>query len=163
MCKLKKIIISAIAQNNVIGKSSGEMPWHSNEEFSHFKSTTLGFPIIMGRKTFDSLGKPLKNRLNIVLTSNNNMKSDFPEIIIFDTLEKAYDFCMNENYEKIFIIGGSQIYNLALKDADELIISYMKFSAEGDVFFPKIDHTIWKIKSVINRNEFDIYTYIRNL
>ncbi len=160
---MKKIIISAIAQNNVIGKSSGEMPWHSKEEFSHFKSTTLGFPVIMGRKTFDTLGKPLKNRLNIVLTRNNKLKSDFPEIITFDTLEKAYDFCINENYEKIFIIGGSQIYNIALKNADELIISYMKFNAEGDVFFPEIDHTVWKIKSIINKSEFDIYTYTRDL
>lgn len=159
---MKKIIISAIARNNVIGKSNGEIPWHSKEEFAHFKSTTLGFPIIMGRKTFDSLRKPLKNRLNIVLTSNNKLKSEFPKIITFDTLEKAYDFCINKNFEKVFIIGGSQIYFLALKDADELIISYMKFSAEGDVFFPEIDHIAWKIKSIINKNEFDIYTYTRN-
>ncbi len=160
---MKKIIISAIAKNNVIGKSSGEMSWHSKEEFSHFKSTTLGFPIIMGRKTFDSLGKPLKKRLNIVLTSNNKLINDFPEILTFDTLEKAYEFCIKENYEKIFIIGGSQIYNQAIKNADELIISYMKFSAEGDVFFPEIDHFVWEIKSIINKKEFDIYTYTRIL
>ncbi len=159
---MKKIIISAIAKNNVIGKSSGEIPWHSKEEFAHFKSTTLGFPIIMGRKTFESLRKPLKNRLNIVLTSNNSLGSEFPEIITFDTLEKAYNFCIDNNYEKVFIIGGSQIYNSALKDADELLISYMKFNAEGDIVFPKIDQTVWKIKSIINKDEFDIYTYIRN-
>ena len=74
---MRIIIISAIAQNGVIGKSSGEMPWHVKEEFQHFKNTTLGFPIIMGRKTFETLGKPLKERENIIVTGNRDYKIDF--------------------------------------------------------------------------------------
>ncbi|MHB1688162.1 MAG: dihydrofolate reductase [Ignavibacteriaceae bacterium] len=158
---MKKIIISAVAQNGVIGKSNGEMPWHSKEEFRHFKNTTLGFPIIMGRKTFETLGKPLKNRLNIVLTRNRNINFAFTEIIIFDSLQIAYKFCESKSYEKIFVIGGAEIYKQAMNSADELLISYMKFDAEGDVYFPRIDENIWDVKSVEKRNEFDIYTYVR--
>lgn len=158
---MKKIIISAVARNGVIGKSSGEMPWHSKEEFSHFKSTTLGFPIIMGRKTFDALGEPLKKRLNIVLTRNMNTKFSSPEVIIFDSLQNAYDFCSTKGFEKIFVIGGAEIYKQAMTSVDELLISYMKFNAEGDVYFPEIDLNVWEVKSIDSRNEFDIYTYIR--
>ena len=80
---MKKVIISAVAKNGIIGRSNGEMPWHVKEEFQHFKTTTLGFPIIMGRKSFDSLGKPLKGRLNVVITNNKNLKLPYNEVKIF--------------------------------------------------------------------------------
>ncbi|MHB8337900.1 MAG: dihydrofolate reductase [Ignavibacteriaceae bacterium] len=160
---MKKIIISAVAQNGVIGKSSGEIPWHSKEEFQHFKNTTSGFPVIMGRKTFDTLGKPLKNRLNIVLTRNKKLILAFTEIVIFDSLHSAYKYCESKDYEKIFVIGGTDIYKQAMNTADELLISYMKFNAEGDVFFPEIDLKIWEVKRIDGRNEFDIYTYVRKI
>ncbi len=158
---LKKIIISAVAKNGVIGKSNGEMPWHSKEEFQHFKSTTFGFPVIMGRITFETLGKPLKGRLNIIITSNNNLKYDFDEVIIFNSLEKAYEYCENQNYEKVFIIGGGKIYKHAMNSIDEMIISMMNFDADGDVFFPEINYKLWEVKSREKRNEFEILTYIR--
>lgn len=158
---MKKIIISAIAQNGVIGKSSGEMPWHSKEEFKHFKDSTLGFPVIMGRKTFDTLGKPLKNRLNIVLTRNEKLLLAFTEIVIFDNLQSAYGFCEEKKYEKIFVIGGAEIYKQAMNSADELLISYMKFNADGDIYFPEIDNNIWKVNRIEERNGFDIFNYIR--
>ena len=90
---MKIILIAAVAKNNVIGRSTGEMPWHSKEDFQHFKQTTFGFPIIMGRKSFESLGKPLKGRLNIVLTKNSKLKEKFEEIMIFNSLEQAYEYC----------------------------------------------------------------------
>jgi len=158
---LKIILIAAVAKNNVIGRSTGEMPWHSKEDFQHFKHTTLGLPVIMGRKTFESLGKPLKGRLNIVLTKNLKLKKKFEEILIFDTLKNAYNYCESENHEKIFVIGGGQIFEKAIADADEMIISHMDFNAEGDVFFPKIDLSKWKISSGEKRSEFEIVTYMR--
>jgi len=158
---LKKIIISAVAKNGVIGKSNGEMPWHSKEEFQHFKSTTLGFPIIMGRVTFDTLGKPLKGRLNIIITRNNNLKYDFPDLKIFDSLDSAYSFCEKQNSDKIFVIGGAKIYGQAMETADEMIISIMDFEAEGDVFFPKIDENIWEIKTREKREGFEVLFYTR--
>ena len=71
---MKKIVIAAVAKNGIIGRSNGEMPWHSKPEFQHFKSTTIGFPIIMGRITFESLGNPLKGRLNIVISKSKELK-----------------------------------------------------------------------------------------
>lgn len=158
---MKRIIISAVAKNGVIGRSNGEMPWHSKEEFQHFKSTTLGFPVIMGRVTFETLGKPLKGRLNIIITSNDKLKYDFNDVKVFNSLENAITFCEVEDYEKIFIIGGGKIYKQAMKYADEMIISIMNFEAEGDVFLPEIDSKVWEINSREQRNEFEILTYVR--
>jgi len=158
---LKIILIAAVAKNNVIGRSTGEMPWHSKEDFQHFKQTTFGFPIIMGRKSFESLGKPLKGRLNIILTKNSKLKEKFEEIMIFNSLEQAYEYCDVANNEKIFVIGGGQIFKQAINDADEMIISHMDFDAKGDVVFPKINLSKWKISSREKRSEFEIVTYVR--
>ncbi len=156
-----KIIIAAVSKNNVIGRSSGEMPWYSKEEFQHFKKTTLGFPVIMGRKTFESLGKPLEERLNIVLTKSSNMKEKFDEIVVFNALKDVYKFCESQNYKKVFVIGGGQIFAKAIDETDEMIISHMNFNAEGDVFFPKIDLKKWNITSHRKRKGFEIVTYMR--
>lgn len=156
---MKIIIISAIARNGVIGKSNGEMPWHVKEEFQHFKKTTFGSPVIMGRKTFETLGMPLKGRLNIILTKKEAIKYPFEDVKIFNTLNEAYSFCKKENNERIFIIGGGEIYRQALNDADEMILSYMKFDADGDVFFPDFDKNLWEVTLVENKEEFDIYYY----
>lgn len=158
---MKKIIISAVAQNDVIG-FNGKMPWHSKEEFQHFKKTTLGYPVIMGRKTFESLGKPLKNRLNIILTSRNSKHFADSELEVKRSLDEALEFCDSQHYEKVFIIGGAKVYKESLKIADQLVISYMKISPEGDTFFPKIDEKIWKIDKIINHQEFDVYYYSRS-
>ena len=158
---MRIIIISAVAKNGVIGRSNGEMPWHVKEEFQHFKNTTLGFPIIMGRKTFETLGKPLKGRLNIILTNRKSVNYPFEDVKIFHSLNDAYSFCRKENCEKIFIIGGGEIYKQAMDNADEMLISYMNFEADGDVFFPKFDNDKWKVESTDKRNEFEIYRYIR--
>lgn len=158
---MKKIIIVAIAENNVIGKANGEMPWHVKEEFKHFKDTTFGYPVIMGRKTFETLGKPLKGRLNIVITRNKNYSVNFDEVLIFDSLEKAFNYCEKNNYEKIFVIGGGEIYSQAINLVDEMIISRMKFKAEGEVKFPTITETDWKVEKIMDRELFEVFIYRR--
>lgn len=158
---MKKIIIAAVAKNNVIGRSDGKMPWYIKEEFEHFKKTTLGCPVIMGRKTFESLGSPLADRLNIVITRKISLKKQFSEIIIFESLKDAYEFCKSENFESIFIIGGSGIFHEAIKDVDEMIISHINFQAEGDVYFPKIDLNYWIRAVAEKRKEFEIVHYRR--
>jgi dihydrofolate reductase len=158
---MKKVLIAAVAKNNVIGRSTGEMPWNSKEDFKHFKETTFGFPIIMGRKTLESLGKPLKGRLNIVLSKDVKLRKKFKEIIILNSLKKAYEYCEAANNEKVFVIGGGQIFSEAIVHADEMIISYMDFEAEGDVFFPKIDLKKWVISKREQRKDFEIVNYIR--
>jgi dihydrofolate reductase len=158
---LKIIIISAIAQNGVIGKSNGEMPWHVKEEFQHFKQTTLGSPVIMGRKTFETLGKPLKGRENLIVTRNNDFHLNFEETKIFHSIKDSLKYCESKEYEKAFIIGGGQIYKQALSLADEMILSYMKFEAEGDIFFPEFSDDKWKKISTEDREQFEIVTYIK--
>jgi len=158
---LKVIIISAIAQNRVIGRSNGDMPWHIKEEFQHFKNTTFGFPIIMGRKTFNALGKPLKGRLNIVITRDKALRFEFDDVKKFYSLNEAIEYCKTLKTEKIFIIGGGNVYAQAIKIADEMILSFLTFEAEGDISFPQIDEKIWKITYREKRDLFEIVFYAR--
>jgi len=154
-------LIVAIAQNGVIGKSNGEMSWHVKEEFQHFKNTTLGFPIIMGRKTFETLGKPLKGRLNIVVSKNQSYKTLFDDVVVESSLDKAIEHCKNINSERIFIIGGGEIYRQAIAFVDEMIITFMKFQAEGEVKFPKINDGEWKRDKIKDHELFEIFRYLR--
>ena len=154
-------LIVAIAQNGVIGKSNGEMSWHVKEEFQHFKNTTLGHPIIMGRKTFETLGKPLKGRLNIVVTRNKSYKTDYDEVIIKSSLQNAIEYCRESDPEKIFIIGGGEIYKQAINFVDEMIITFMKFEAEGEVRFPEIKNADWNIEKINDHELFEIFRYER--
>jgi len=156
---LKIILISAIATNNVIGKSNGEMPWHVPEEFKHFKQTTLGSPVLMGRKTFETLGKPLKGRENIIITHNKNFRVQFDDVIIKSSLNEAIEYCRNKNEDKIFIIGGGEIYRQAISIVDEMILSYLKFEAEGDVYFPIFDINDWEIFSREDNEKFEVIHY----
>ncbi len=158
---MKIIIISAIAQNRVIGRSNGDMPWHIKEEFQHFKNTTLGFPIIMGRKTFNTLGKPLKGRLNIVVTRDKGLRFEFDDVKKFYSLNEAIEYCKTLETEKIFVIGGGDVYKQAIKIADEMILSFLTFEAEGDIYFPEIDENVWKVTSRKKRDQFEIVFYTR--
>lgn len=158
---MKVIIISAIAQNGVIGRANGEMPWHVKEEFQHFKNTTFGYPVMMGRKTFNTLGKPLKGRLNVVITRQQDLLQESEDLKLFNKLESAVDYFLDKNVEKIFIIGGGEIYRQAITFADEMILSFMKFSAEGEVLFPVIDEKIWRKDLIASHDKFDIYKFER--
>ncbi len=154
-------LIVAVAKNGVIGKSNGEMSWHVKEEFQHFKNTTLGFPVIMGRKTFETLGKPLKGRLNIVVSKNLSYKTSFDDVMIKSSLDKAIDYCKSLNSEKIFIIGGGNIYTQAITFVDEMIITFMKFETEGEIIFPAINNVEWNIEKISDHDLFEIFRYVR--
>lgn len=157
---LKKIIIAAVSKNNVIGKD-GRIPWRSIEEFQHFKKNTVGFPVIMGRKTWETIGKPLEGRLNIVVTRKQDYITSFHEVVIFYSLQQALDFCKTSVYDKVFIIGGGEIFTQILNDADEMIISEMNFEIEGDVYFPEFDGTNWILESNELFTDFTVHHYIR--
>lgn len=158
---MKKVIIVAIAQNGVIGRTNGEMPWHVKEDFQHFKQTTIGHPILMGRKTFESLGKPLKGRENIIITRKKNYKAEYDDVKIFLSLDEAIKYCRSKGEGKIFITGGGEIYRQAISLADEMIISYMKFDADGEVKFPDFSESDWKVVAREEREQFEIVTYER--
>jgi len=154
-------IIVAIAKNGVIGKANGKMSWHVKEEFQHFKNTTFGFPIIMGRKTFETLGKPLKGRLNIVVSKNKSYKTAFEDVVIKQSIDEAVDYCKSIKPEKIFVIGGGEIYRQAISFVDEMVITFMKFEAEGEVKFPEINNNDWTIEKIKDHELFEIFRYVR--
>ncbi len=157
---MQKIIIAAVTKNNVLGKD-GKIPWHSEEELKHFKRTTFGFPVIMGRKTWEAIGTPLPGRLNIVVTGNPDYVIPFHEVIIFNSLKSAVDFCSSAKREKVFFIGGAKIYEQAIESADKIILSVMNFETEGDVFFVKVDESKWLLNSTENHTDFAVHHYIR--
>ena len=142
-------IIAAIGLNNALGKDN-DLIWHLPADLKRFKKTTTGFPIIMGRKTFESIGRPLPNRTNIIVTRNADYHQD--GCIVKSSLEEAVESVANE--EHAFIIGGAQIYNQAIEQglADRLDITLVQESFEADVYFPEFDKMEWEL---ISREDFD--------
>lgn len=158
--KVKTIIIAAVSENNIIGQN-GTTPWHSKEELTHFKKTTIHYPVLMGRKTFTSLNKSLNDRTNLVLSRNSNFHISEYNVFSFTSIGEVYDFSKKNNFTKLFVIGGGEIYSQMIDQADELLISRMKFTIQGDTYFPKIDELIWELKSKEKFKDFILEKYIR--
>ncbi len=135
-------LIVAVSQNNVIGKDN-RLPWHLPEDLKYFKNTTWAMPIVMGRKTWESLGKPLPGRTNIVITRNNGFKAD--GAVVVNSLEEAEKIAREQDTKELFIIGGAEIFNMALPLANRLYLTRIHHEFEGDVFFPPVDETKWKL------------------
>lgn len=144
-------LIVAFDENNLIGNNN-QLPWHIKEDLMNFKKITLNHAIIMGRKTYESIGKALPNRRNIVLTKNDNFRAEGIEV--FHSLKKLFESF--DEKEEIFIIGGSEIFKNTLEIADKLYISHIKGKYIGDSYFPIIDYTKW---SIIESKEFDKFTF----
>lgn len=126
-------IIAAIAENRVIGKD-GQLPWHISEDMKRFRELTFGHPVIMGRKTFESIGKALVGRDNLVVSQD---KTFAPEgCITCDSLEIAIDAAKGLDDERFFVVGGGQIYDQAIDQADRLYLTVVEGEFEGDTFFP---------------------------
>lgn len=153
------IIIAAVAKNGVIGKNNG-MPWHLPEDFRHFKETTKGHAVIMGRKTFESIGKPLPDRVNIVL-SRKMVQPEEKEYFVSPSMELALNLCKREGIEKAFIIGGARVYAEALEKgyATRMILTEVKSEYEGDTLFPEWSREDWNEVSREEHEEFDFVTY----
>ncbi|MBL0849270.1 MAG: dihydrofolate reductase [Candidatus Liberibacter ctenarytainae] len=142
----KVILIAAIARNNVIGNREN-IPWKISSDLKRFKSLTWGNPIIMGYKTFQSIGKPLPGRCNILITTNkmqNISVIDRKEIAIAHSLENAFTMAVETGSEKIFVVGGGQIYAQTIDLAHQLYITHVEAEIAGDVFFPMIDSRLWQ-------------------
>ncbi len=157
---MKKIIIAAVSKNNVIGKE-GKLPWHNKEELEHFKITTNGFPVLMGRKTWETINEPLPNRLNLIISRNYNFTYSDPSVVIFKSINEAIDYCRLKQFEKVFIIGGSEIFHQTISIADEIILSKMNFEAEGDKYFVNLDPDDWSIYSEEKFRDFEVIHYLR--
>ncbi|OGY68038.1 MAG: hypothetical protein A3B16_02450 [Candidatus Zambryskibacteria bacterium RIFCSPLOWO2_01_FULL_45_43] len=137
-------IIVAMDENRVIGKR-GRIPWHISDDIKRFKRLTMGHPVIMGRKTFESicsnLGKPLPGRTNVVVTRSHKYDAK-PGCVIFHSLEKALLFV---EHQQAFVIGGGEIYKQCLDRADRLYVTHVRDSFNGDTYFPKVDSQRWKL------------------
>ncbi|MHB0754634.1 dihydrofolate reductase [Polaribacter sp. M15] len=155
-------IIAAIAKNNALGLNN-DLIWHLPADLKRFKKVTTGHHIIMGRNTFESIGKPLPNRTTIIITRNSNYTQE--GCLIANSVEDALDMAKNDH--QIYIIGGAQIYKYAIENdlVDVLDITLVHQEFEADVFFPEIDLNIWeevKREDFIadEKNKFD-YSFVR--
>jgi len=135
-------IISAVARNGVIGRE-GKMPWYLPSDLSRFKCITNNSPVIMGRRTFDSIGHPLPDRVNIVMTKDRDFHSD--GIVIFHALDEALKFAEGDGVDEIFIIGGEKLYKDTIGLASRIYLTSVLEDYEGDVFFPKINFSEWHV------------------
>ena len=141
---MQKNIIVAISDNNAIGRDN-QLLWHISEDLRFFKRQTLGWPIIMGRKTFESIGRALPGRVNIVISRGFNTGED---VDVVGSLEDAFMVAESTNLEKCFVMGGGQIYAQALPLADRLVVTHVHTVIEdADTFFPQIDPSVWAVSS----------------
>ena len=164
MVKTKEItIIAAVSENNVLGKNN-KLIWHIPNDLKRFKKLTLGHSVIMGRKTFESIAKPLPQRKNIILTRNKNYKAK--GAVIAHNVKEALNFCENDNQP--FIIGGGEIYKLFMSISNKIELTRIHKPYDGDAFFPEILEEKWKLvnskKNYFNETKiinFSYLTYIK--
>ena len=139
---MQKNIIVAISDNNAIGKDNALL-WHISEDLRFFRRTTLGSPVIMGRKTFESIGRALPGRVNIVISRGFSTGED---VEVASSLSDAFAIAESTNLEKCFVMGGGQIYAQALEVADRMIVTHVHTVIEdADTFFPPIDPQVWTV------------------
>ena len=139
-------IVVAMTSNHVIGQN-GDMPWHLPADLVHFKKLTSGHAIIMGRRTWESIGKPLSNRLNIVVTRQEDYVAE--DVTVVHSLE---DGIVAAGTQRIFLVGGGEMYKEALPIASKMHITRIDALIDGDTKFPEIDESIWQCKSRVNRS-----------
>ena len=169
---MEKVIIVAIADNNAIGRDNALL-WHISDDLKFFKRTTSGCPVIMGRKTFESIGRPLPKRTNIVVSRGFSAPEGVDVVPSLNEAYKAAFSVLPTNAETVpdrcFVIGGGQIYAQAIQDADRLIVTHVHTVIENaDTFFPQIDPSVWEVaqRSEMFHDEesgyeFEFVEYIR--
>ena len=152
-------------KKGLIGKDN-QLPWRLPADLKYFMQTTLGHPVIMGRKTYESIGKPLPGRTNIILTNNQNYQAD--GCIIFHSKEAILEWVKKEN-EDVFVVGGSEIYQLFLSNADHLYVTKIDETFAGDAYFPTVNWDEWTLakatkgsKDEKNPYDYEFQVYKRN-
>jgi dihydrofolate reductase len=159
---LKIIIIASVSNNGIIGYKN-KLPWHIPEDLQHFKSTTMGHAILMGRFTFESIGKPLPGRINYIISKKLiNTDSKTQDFIVMNNFEDIVYDAFKKGCKKLFIIGGGQVYSNAINLADQMIITLINREYSGDVYFPKFNENEWEIKMKKVFEGYDIINYIRS-
>jgi len=152
--RLKAVV--AMASNRVIGKD-GDLPWRLSEDLKWFKKMTLGFPIVMGRKTMESLGRPLPKRRNIVISRNLDSVAEGFELV--RSCEEAVGLLAGE--EQASIIGGAQIYGEMIPLCDEVLLSYVYHPYEGDTILPEFEEAFEMVEVIYRDEDFELRRYVR--
>lgn len=134
------LVAAAGDGNNAIGKGGG-IPWHLPADFKRFKELTLGHPVVMGRKTFESIGKPLPGRTNIIITSDADYRAEGG--LVVHSFDEALDAA--KGADEVFVIGGEQVYRLALPRAQRIYLTKVHGTFEGDAFFPELGDAEWRL------------------
>ncbi|MFC7096015.1 dihydrofolate reductase [Halobaculum marinum] len=164
--EIRVALVAAVAANGVIGADGG-MPWHFPADLRHFKETTTGHPVIMGRKTYESIaadiGGPLPGRANIVLSRS---EPDLPEdVVVADSVEAALraarDAAAERGVDTVYVAGGGAVYEQFLPLADRLVLTEIHESYDGDTSFPEFDAAAWRERARESHAEFDFVTYER--
>jgi len=142
---VKLSMIVAVAQNRVIGRNNA-LPWYLPNDLKYFKQTTMGKPVIMGRKTYESIGKPLPGRTNIVITRQSDYHPKGVKVVssVAEARDLAESVCLIDGQEEAMIMGGAEIYTLALPDCDRLYLTEVHAEVEGDAWFPEYDKSEWE-------------------
>ena len=151
------VLIAAVARNGVIGAGGG-IPWHLPADFAHFKETTLGHTLVMGRATYDSIGRPLPGRTTIVLTRDPAWSAE--SVLVADSLSSALEAAA-ELPGDVFVAGGAQVYAAALPLADTQVISEVQAEPEGDTFYPAFDREEWREVARDAHEGFDVVRWER--
>jgi dihydrofolate reductase len=139
---MRVTLLAALAENRVIGRDN-TLPWHLPDDLSRFKQRTVGHVVIMGRRTFESVGRPLPNRRSIVITRKRDYHPQGAEIA--RSLEEALERARESKADEVFILGGAEIYALALPDVDRLELTVVHAEVSGDTFFPECDLSAWTL------------------
>ncbi|HUJ11401.1 MAG TPA: dihydrofolate reductase [Verrucomicrobiae bacterium] len=157
---MKIALIVAMTKDGTIG-DRGKIPWHISDDLKRFKRLTLGHSIIMGRKTYESIGKPLPGRTNIVLSRSSRLAAP-PEVLKFDSLDGALGHCRRQGEELAFIIGGGEVYRQALPIADKLFVTEVRQHVTGDTKFPEYDRGQWVETVREDHPEHSFVEYVRH-
>lgn len=134
----------AASENNVIGKNN-QLPWNLPNDFKYFKNKTWGMPVVMGRKTYESMEKELKGRINIVVTTNKEWKRE--NVLVASSIEEGIKNAEETDCKEIFVIGGGEIFKQSMDIVNRLYITRVHATVEGDTFYPAIDGNKWKLIS----------------
>ena len=141
---MKIVLIAALAENRVVGIDN-RLPWHLPEDLKYFKRITTGKAIIMGRKTYESIGRPLPNRTNIVISRNSDFRAEGVKVVasLDAAINLATDVNASNGVQEVMIIGGASIYEAALPEAERLYITHVHAEVEGDAYFPAVNFKLW--------------------
>ncbi len=140
--------VVAAASNGAIGLN-GRMPWHLPNDLRHFKNLTWGMPVVMGRKTYESLGKPLPGRQNVVITRNSNFRAAGVHVV--NGIDQVLDLSKTFDVKEVFIIGGGEIYQLFMPIVHRVHLTRINAAFEGDTFFPALDASSWQLTTQLHQ------------